>query len=159
MKLKDLTEATDDFDPDAEFPPMTAELPEIVGALRKFLIDSKTQLESSQTKDTSHRIGGNLSASVSGQVEIRAPYVSHGAYNTSIKWDAALIIGSNIEDALGKAKRVYHELEGILHGFHVPLGEDHDTVAHFTFDDRTSISINYQQGRNFCSVMYRVSQR
>ena len=132
---------------------------EIYSALQKYLNDAKKTLEGSQTDDTSHSIGGNLRANVSGQVEIRSPYVSHGAYNSTTRWDAALLIGNNIPDALAKVKNVYHELEGILHGFHVPLTADHDDVAHFKFDDNTSISIFYQYARNFCTVAFRVSSR
>lgn len=162
MKLNDLMEAEQldlGFGEDEGFGELTASLPEVVDALRKFMNDTKTSLESSQTDNTSHSLGGNLSANVSGLVEIRAPYVQPGAYNTSIKWDAALLIGNNIPDALTKVKRVYHELEGILHGFHVPLQADHDDVAHFKFDDNTTISINYNHARNFCTALYRVSKR
>lgn len=149
MKLQDIYEA--------EQP--NANLQAVITELKRCLIKARSRLEGSQVDDRMYSLGGNFRGHVSGQLDIRAPYVQHGAYNTSIQWDFALIIGSGIPNALAEAKKVYQELEAVVKGFDIPLQVDHGGVAHYDFDAETVISIKYDYARSFCTAMYRVSKR
>jgi len=148
MKLKDLAEAADQSGPDIN---------EVVSDLKQLLQQQKAQLESSQTEDTTHSIGGNFSAHRSGKVEIRAPYDKPGAYNSSVRYNMALLIGSGIPEALGQAKDCYEQAYTLLEDkFDATMTDDRDGTRHYKVGG-AQITLSYDYGRNFCVVGFRVS--
>lgn len=140
MKVQDLTES---------------KAQPLANKLFGMMKSAKADLESQQTDNSTHPIGGNFHAHVSGEVEIRTPYTQHGQYG-SINWSAALLIGNNIPDALNKSKEVYEKLVAAATADGAEITAQHDgSITHFKVDDGT-ISLAYDYARNFCTVKLRL---
>lgn len=137
---------------------------ELWNELVQTLQGAEKRLQAEQQADTSYGIGGNLHQSSSGQVQLQKDYVQHGAYNSSIHWNYALKIGTNVKGrkALDHAVETYKQLvliikEAIENYGNVRLAGDHQDVMHVKVDDR-KFSIMYDYGSNFCTVGIRVAQ-
>ena len=139
MKLQDLHEATTPTG--------------LYGQWLSILKSAADSLKSLEAPDTSHNLGGNLSAVRSGASGIRSPYSDHGQYG-SVEWDAALTIGNNIPDALEKAKGLFQELVAAAEQAGAVMAQNNGDFALFRTEDG-ALAVSYKYARSFCTVMIR----
>ena len=117
---------------------------------------AEKELVGSKGKESSHNIGGNFNAVVSGEVRIRKNFVAHGSYNSSIQWDQILEIGNNLQGkkALDEAKRLYDEMVEMAKTAGADIKEHDKSVAHIDLDGE-KFTVKYEYARSFCWVGIR----
>lgn len=127
----------------------------IYNMLSKALADAGKELSDSQGKQSSHSIGGNFNAVVSGDVKIRKNYVDHGYAGSATQWDEILEIGNNLKDkkdALGEARRIFAELIELADEAGAKVnGTTKDMSVGIIMDgEKVLMSCNY--ARSFCWI-------
>lgn len=142
-----LTEETSDDDAQALWSDLVA-----------ILKQNESRLKEKSGKESSHGIGGNFRAVVSGNVGIRKNYhESGGSYGIPTTWNFMLEIGNNIDGkALDEAKEVFNELVDAAEEADGDVNEN-DNRAFVKIGNR-QLSIKYEYASSFCWVGIRVAK-
>lgn len=143
----ELTEETSDDDAQA-----------LWSELVRILKQNESRLKEKSGKESSHSIGGNFRAVVSGKVEIRKNYhESGGSYGIPRTWNFMLEIGNNIDGkAIDEAKEVFDELVDAAEDADADVNE-HDDYANVTIGKRQFV-MKYNYASSFCWVGLRVAK-
>lgn len=90
---------------------------EIFADWHDILVDEEHFLKKFEAKETSYKIGGSLSAVVSGKTGIRKNYAQHSRYGSPRVWDYMLELGNGLRDgdkkfdSLKHAQKILNELK------------------------------------------------
>jgi hypothetical protein len=99
MKLHELTESTKG---------------KLLGIAISALQAAQKKYADKSGKESSHSIGGNISAVVSGKLQLRGPYNMKDQYS-SVKYDELLEIGNNVEGGgLQLARQIFKTISDKL---------------------------------------------
>lgn len=157
MKVSELFEEEDDFDRRhvrGEFIPE-----DLWGEWHDILANNMHALKQFENENTSHSIGGNFRAGVSGKVKMRTNYSQHYHYGGSRNWDYMLEIGNNLKDGdkkfdtLKAARDVLNDLRAEAESMKADIkwaGSEKDTF--FATIGDTKFTATYEYGTNFTWV-------
>ena len=123
----------------------------------KILKKAETDLKKHAGKQSSHSIGGNFSAVVSGNVGIRDNYTEHGSYGMNTGWNFMLEIGNNLEGkkSLDEAKKIFDDLLDVANSAEDAKVYVHDSSLSIDIDGGR-LAAKYEYARSFCWVGIRV---
>lgn len=120
--------------------------------LKDLLAEHQKKIASKATKGSSHSIGGNFNAVLSGNVRLRNDFIEHG-YGSNIRWDLILEIGNDIEGGgLDHATKVYKDI--LREMAETPNKKLTDNTTLFMTDNE-EVAIAYEYARSFCWVGIR----
>jgi hypothetical protein len=130
-------------------------LKELWTSLLEMLKKSQAELSKKVGPQSSHSLGGNVSAVISGKVELVKNYVEH-SHGSQIKWDYALQVGNGIQGgkALEEVKALYKNMLLEAQGYELKKLDQYDGVFHANFNDAT-VSCTYEYARSFCWIAIR----
>jgi hypothetical protein len=139
--------------------PVTAEdsgLNELWASLIERLKKSQAELSKKAGAQSSHNIGGNLSAAVSGKVALVKNYSDYSRYSGTHVWDYALQVGNNLKGskAIDEITKLFNNLLQEVKGYELKKLEAHNDVFHAYFNDG-SISCKYEYASSFCWLAIR----
>lgn len=128
-------------------------------SLKEILEDAELSLLKREGPARSHRIGGSLSANVSGAVKLVKNFSSRD-YGTTTRWDYCLQVGNAIKDgnALKEVKKLYDECKAEAKSFDPTKFEEFDGVFHGYFGDG-SVSCSYEYASSFCYIVIRKNKK
>ena len=145
MKVKDLLEAAESTGAD-----------ELYEELVDMLDEAKQILKAGAGKESTHRIGGNFSAMVSGDVKLVKNYTEHGYANSRVQWDLCLQVGNNRTEgkALEEVKKLFNDMQAEAKDYEPKKLQKYEGIFHAYFDDG-SVSCKYDYGSSFTWIAIR----
>lgn len=108
--------------------------------------------------ESSHSIGGNYRAVVSGDVSIEKNFTSHD-YGSATRWNAAIKIGNNRKNgsALDEANALMKDITDHIKDNNPNKVESRDKDNLLAYFDDGTICVKCQYARSFCWVAYRIT--